>query len=210
MRLLKRLEQRLRKLWKGWRGKPAEPRFYRAQSRFRERYPLYRIGLGSYGMPVVHDWGEGSTLHIGSYCSIAANVQIFLGGQHRIDWVSSYPFPAYLPEAAHIEGFGGTRGDVVIGSDVWLCSNCTILSGVNVGHGAVVASSAVVTQDIAPYSVVAGNPARHVRWRFDEDTRTALLESAWWEWPEEEIRHIVEKLCSNDIAAFLAYARSRP
>jgi acetyltransferase-like isoleucine patch superfamily enzyme len=210
MRLLKKLEQRLRKLWKGWRGKPAEPSFYRAQSRFRERYPLYQIGLGSYGIPVVHDWSEGSTLQIGSYCSIADNVQIFLGGQHRIDWISSYPFPAYLPEAAHIEGFGGTRGDVVIGSDVWLCSNCTILSGVNVGHGAVVASSAVVARNVAPYSVVAGNPACHVRWRFDEETRTALLESAWWEWPEEEIRQIVEKLCSNDIAAFLAYSRSRP
>lgn len=210
MRLLKKLEQRLRALWKGWRGKPVEPRFKRPQSRFRERYPLYQIGLGSYGMPVVHDWNEGSTLQIGSYCSIASNVQIFLGGLHRTDWVSSYPFPAYLPEAAHIEGFGGTRGNVVIGSDVWLCSNCTILSGVSVGHGAVVASSAVVTRDVAPYSVVAGNPARHVRWRFDEETRTALLESAWWEWPEEEIRHIVDKLCNNDIAAFIAYVRSRP
>lgn len=209
MRLLKKFEQRLRALWKGWRGKPVEPRFKRPQSRFRERYPLYQIGLGSYGMPVVHDWDEGSTLQIGSYCSIASNVQIFLGGLHRTDWVSSYPFPVYLPEAAHIEGFGGTRGNVVIGSDVWLCSNCTILSGVSVGHGAVVASSAVVTRDVAPYSVVAGNPARHVRWRFEEETRTALLESAWWEWPEEEIRHIVEKLCSNDIAAFIAYARSR-
>lgn len=210
MRLLKKLEQRLRALWQGWRGKPVEPRFKRPQSRFRERYPLYQIGLGSYGMPVVHDWNEGSTLQIGSYCSIASNVQIFLGGLHRTDWVSSYPFPAYLPEAAHIEGFGGTRGNVVIGSDVWLCSNCTILSGVSVGHGAVVASSAVVTRDVAPYSVVAGNPARHIRWRFDEETRTALLESAWWEWPEEEIRHIVEKLCNNDIAEFIAYARSRP
>lgn len=210
MRLLKKLEQRLRALWKGWHGKPVEPRFKRPQNRFRERYPLYQIGLGSYGMPVVHDWNEGSTLQIGSYCSIASNVQIFLGGLHRTDWVSSYPFPAYLPEAAHIEGFGGTRGNVVIGSDVWLCSNCTILSGVSVGHGAVVASSAVVTRDVAPYSVVAGNPARHVRWRFDEETRIALLESAWWEWPEDEIRHIVDKLCNNDIAAFIAYARSRP
>ena len=210
MRLLKKLEQRLRALLKGWRGKPVEPRFKRPQNRFRERYPLYQIGLGSYGMPVVHDWNEGSTLQIGSYCSIASNVQIFLGGLHRTDWVSSYPFPAYLPEAAHIEGFGGTRGNVVIGSDVWLCSNCTILSGVSVGHGAVVASSAVVTRDVAPYSVVAGNPARHVRWRFDEETRIALLESAWWEWPEDEIRHIVDKLCNNDIAAFIAYARSRP
>lgn len=93
MLLLKKIEQRLRALLKGWRGKPVEPRFKRPQNRFRERYPLYQIGLGSYGMPVLHDWNEGSTLQIGNYCSIASNVQIFLGGLHRTDWVSSYPFP---------------------------------------------------------------------------------------------------------------------
>lgn len=210
MGLLKKLEQRLRKAWKRWQGKPELPRFYRSQERFRKRYPHYQVGLGTYGIPVVHDWNEGTTLRIGSYCSIADNVRIFLGGQHRIDWVSSYPFPAYLPEAEHIANFGGSRGDVVIGSDVWLCSNCTILSGVTVGHGAVIASGALVTRDVPPYAVMAGNPAQHVRWRFDEETRTALLQSAWWEWPESEIRQIVDKLCSNDLAGFIAYARSRP
>lgn len=137
-------------------------------------------------------------------------MRIFLGGQHRTDWVSTYPFPEYLPEAEHIEHFGGSRGDVVIGSDVWLCSNCTILSGVTIGHGAVIASGALVSRDVAPYAVMAGNPAEQVRWRFDEETRAALLESAWWEWPEAEIRQIVDKLCSNDLSAFIAYARSRP
>ncbi|MFC5696835.1 CatB-related O-acetyltransferase [Pseudomonas sp. GCM10022186] len=209
MSWLKRFEKKLRKAWKNWRGKPELPRFYRPQMRFRERYPGYQIGLGTYGMPMVHDWNEGSTLRIGSYCSIADNVQIFLGGGHRVDWVSSYPFPAYLPEASHISDFGGTRGDVEIGSDVWLCSNCTILSGVTVGHGAVIAAGAVVSRDVPPYSVVAGNPARHIRWRFDEDTRSALLETEWWEWPEAEIRQIVGKLCSDDLQSFLNYARSR-
>ncbi|MFI8606968.1 CatB-related O-acetyltransferase [Ectopseudomonas chengduensis] len=206
----KELEQRIRKAWKRWRKGPEQPRFYRPQIRFRQRYPQYQIGLGSYGLPLVHDWDEGSTLKIGNFCSIADNVQIFLGGHHRIDWVSCYPFPAYLPEAAHITEYGGTRGDVIIGSDVWLCANCTILSGVTVGHGAVVASGAVVSRDVPPYSVVAGNPARHVRWRFDEKTRNELLDSAWWNWPEAEIRQTVEKLCSSDIQGFLAYARSRP
>ena len=210
MGMLKKLEQRLRKAWKRWRGKPELPRFYRSQERFRKRYPHYQVGLGTYGIPVVHDWDEGTILRVGSYCSIADNVRIFLGGQHRIDWVSSYPFPAYLPEAEHIENFGGSRGDVVIGSDVWLCSNCTILSGVTIGHGAVIASGALVARDVPPYAVMAGNPAQQVRWRFDEETRTALLQSAWWEWPESEIRQIVDKLCSNDLAGFIAYARSRP
>lgn len=211
MHLLKKVEQHLRKIWKSWRGAPELPRFLRPQARFRERYPNHQIGLGTYGMPVVHDWHEGSTLQIGSYCSIADNVQIFLGGQHRIDWVSSYPFPAYLAEAEHIQDFGGTRGDVVIGSDVWLCANCTILSGVTIGHGAAIASGAVISRDVAPYAVMAGNPAQRVRWRFsDEETRTELLKTAWWEWPEEEVRQVVDKICSTDIAAFLTYARSRP
>lgn len=110
MHLLKRLEQRLRKALKRWQETPETPRFYRPQERFHRRYPNYSIGLGTYGMPWVHDWSEGTTLRIGSYCSIADNIQIFLGGQHRIDWVSSYPFPAYLPEAEHIKDFGGSRG----------------------------------------------------------------------------------------------------
>lgn len=109
MHLLKKLEQRLRKIIKSIQGKQELPRFYRAQERFRRRYPKYSIGVGTYGMPKVHDWDEGTTLRIGSYCSIADNVQIFLGGQHRIDWVSSYPFPAYLPEAQTLKTLAGVK-----------------------------------------------------------------------------------------------------
>lgn len=209
MNPLKSIERKLRRALKRWSGKPERPRFHRTGDRFRKRYPRYEIGLGSYGTPTVHDLNEGTTLRIGSYCSIASGVQIFLGGQHRTDWVSCYPFPVYLPEAKSIPGYGGSRGDVDIGSDVWLCTGCTILSGVTVGHGAVIACGAVVSRDVPPYAIVAGNPAKVVRWRFDEITRVALLESAWWEWPEAEIRNIVGRLCSDDLAGFIDYARSR-
>lgn len=138
-------------------------------------------------MPEVRDWGEGSTLRIGAYRSIAENVMILLGGNHRIDWVTSYPFPEFVEEARQIRDFGVTRGDVTISNDVWLGTGCTILSGVTIGDGAVVAAGAVVTRDVAPYAIVAGNPARTVRWRFDEATRDALCASAWWTWPEVEI-----------------------
>ncbi|NMG77190.1 CatB-related O-acetyltransferase [Aromatoleum diolicum] len=185
------------------------PKFLRGQARFRERYPNYEIGIGTYGMPKVHDWHEGSTLRIGAYCSIAEGVNILLGGHHRLDWVSSYPFPKFLEEARHIADFGGTRGDVTIGNDVWLGTGCTILSGISIGDGAVVAAQAVVTRDVAPYAIVAGNPARIVRWRFDETTRAALLATAWWSWPEAEIRRVVSLLCSDDPGAFLAYAADR-
>lgn len=185
------------------------PRLQRPQARFRARYPDYQIGVGTYGLPQVHDWNEGSTLRIGAYCSIAEGAQILLGGHHRTDWVSTFPFPRYVEEAEGIAEFGGTRGDVVIGNDVWLGTDCMILSGVTVGNGAVVAARSVVTRDVPPYAIVAGNPARVVRWRFDEPTREALQKSAWWEWPEAEIRQVVRLLCSDNIDAFLAYAGRR-
>ena len=189
--------------------KKRTPKFYRGQEKFRERYPDYEIGIGTYGLPVVHDWDEGATLRIGSYTSIADDVHVFLGGHHRSDWVSQYPFPVFLDEAKHIQGYGGTRGDVRIGNDVWLASGCTILSGVTVGDGAVVAARSVVSRDVAPYSIVAGNPARHIRYRFDQETREALIASAWWTWPESEVRQVVHLLCSNDPSEFLAYAAGR-
>lgn len=197
--LEKRAKRAIRKL----------PRIERGRARFKARYPQYEFGIGSYGLPEVHDWQEGSTLKIGAYCSIAEGVQIFLGGHHRADWVTTFPFPAFLGEAAHISGYNGTRGDVVIGSDVWLCTNSSILSGVTIGHGAVVAAGALVTRDVPPYAVVGGNPATFIRWRFPEEVRAELLQTAWWTWPEAEVRGAVEALCSDDIEAFLAYARQR-
>jgi acetyltransferase-like isoleucine patch superfamily enzyme len=206
---MKKFRQKLKNFWRKLIGRSELHSFIRQQAKFRKRYPNYEIGIGTYGMPLVHDLNENTTLRIGAYTSIASNVQIFLGGNHRADWVSSYPFPAFFPEAGHIKNFDVSRGDVVIGSDVWLCANCTILSGVKIGHGAVIASGAVVSRDVEPYAVMAGNPARHVRWRFDEPVRLALLETAWWTWPEEEIKQILDKLCSSNLDEFIVYARSR-
>ncbi|WP_394296125.1 CatB-related O-acetyltransferase [Metapseudomonas furukawaii] len=185
------------------------PKLHRGTARLRNQFPTYTIGTGTYGALSVMDWAEGATLTIGAYTSIADNVQVFLGGHHRTDWVSQYPFPAKIEEVAHVKDYGGTNGDVVIGSDAWICSNAVILSGVTVGHGAVVASGAVVTRDVLPYSIVGGNPARHIKWRFTEEQRTQLLQSKWWCWDEKEIRQIAHLLCSDDIEAFLSYARER-
>lgn len=197
--LEKRAKRAIRKL----------PRLYRGQARFLRRYPRYSIGIGSYGLPIVHDWQEGAMLRIGSYTSIAEQVQIFLGGHHRTDWITTYPFPAMVSEAADIDGYAFSRGDVVIGSDVWICTSVIILSGVNIGHGAVLAAGSVVSRDVEPYSVVAGNPACHVRWRFPEIVREALLASEWWRWPEDELRQISSLLCSDRLDEFLQYAHER-
>lgn len=185
------------------------PKIHRDTRKLQDRYPNYTFGMGTYGMPKVHDWNEGSTLKVGAFTSIAGNVDIFLGGHHRTDWISCYPFPVYMEEAAHIEDFGGTNGDVIIGNDSWICSNVTILSGVTIGDGAIVAAGSIVTKDVEPYSIVAGNPARHIKWRFDEDTIDTLLKSKWWTWPEAEIRKISPLLCSNDIKAFKEYCQNR-
>ena len=133
-------------------------------------------------------------------------MEIFLGGYHRHDWVSSYPFPAFPQwrEVAHIREHSVGRGDVVVGNDVWLGSQGTIIAGVRVADGAVVAARAVVTKDVPPYAVVAGNPARVVRYRFDEELVAGLMRIRWWEWPEAKIRENLTQLLSGDVAGFVA------
>ncbi|MBE7927513.1 CatB-related O-acetyltransferase [Pseudomonas saudiphocaensis] len=207
--MFKKIERKLRKLKNKLRSKKEVPRLHRAQIRFNQRYPNYVVGIGTYGIPIVHDWGEGSTLKIGKYCSIANNVQILLGGLHRTDWITTFPFPAYIEEASQIKDYGGTKGSVLIGNDVWLCTDSIVLSGVTIGHGAVVACGAVVTRNVEPYSIVAGNPARHVRWRFDEKERERLLSINWWDWQEQEVRQAASILCSTDIEALISYAATR-
>jgi len=181
----------------------------RTQVMFKEKYPNYELGAFTYGIPEVYDWREGTTLKIGAYCSISSNVKIYLGGHHRTDWVSSYPFPAFFQSAKEIEGFGGTNGDVIIGSDVWICANVTILSGVNIGHGAVIANGSIVTKDVQPYEIVGGNPAKHIRFRFKEETRERLLANPWWQLQEEEINKITKYLASPDVEALLEYMENR-
>lgn len=190
-------------------SKPQLQDFKKQQLKFRKKYPSYELGVGTYGLPLVYDDHDGYTLRIGSFCSIASGVKIFLGMNHRTDWITTYPFSAFFDAASHIKNSSISKGNVTIGSDVWLCANCTILSGVNIGHGAVVGTGAVVTKDIEPYAIVAGNPAKMVRWRFDCKTRETLLKIAWWNWPLQELIKITDVLCSNNIEDLLIYARNR-
>ena len=108
-----------------------------------------------------------------------------------------------------IKDYAPSKGDVVIGSDCWICADAMIWSGVTIGHGAIVAAGAVVTKDVAPFSVVGGNPCKFIRWRFDEEVRNLLLEAAWWDWPMDEVKSVARTLCSSDMEAFLSYIRAR-
>jgi acetyltransferase-like isoleucine patch superfamily enzyme len=169
----------------------------------------YRIGEYTYGRPQVIAFTKNTKLIIGKFCSIAANVKIILGADHRLDWVSTYPFPALgkiWPEAESVEGHPASKGDVVVGNDVWIAEGAVILSGVKIGDGAVIGSQAVVSKDVAPYAVVSGNPARLVKMRFDEDTIKMLLKIQWWNWPVEKIKQHLHLICSQKLDEFLRLA----
>lgn len=159
-------------------------------------------GAYTYGRPKVRFPESGAKLTIGRYGSIADGVEILLGGNHRTDWATTYPFPALpglWPEAKGMDGHDATRGDVTIGHDVWLGSQVMIMSGVSIGHGAVIAARAVVTKDVAPYAVVGGNPAREIRKRLPEADIAALLASRWWDLPEAEVKALLPLLMSEHI-----------
>ena len=209
-----------------WAGLPAVPRGWLRKQLNRDNQTRLHLAKlvarrpgqfvvcpYTYRRPKVRFPESGARLTIGRYGSIADGVEILLGGNHRLDWATTYPFPALprlWPEAAGMTGHDTTRGDVLIGHDVWLGSQCMVMSGVAIGHGAVVAARAVVTRDVPPYAIVAGNPARVVRLRFDEARIASLLETAWWNRPRAEIERLIPLLLSERIDELLAALRNHP
>lgn len=163
-------------------------------------------GAYSYGVPNAISWGEGTTYSVGKFCSISSDVKLLLGGNHRVDWVSTYPFSSFsenFPEAALIKGHPATKGSITIGNDVWIGMNVTILSGVTIGDGAVIGTHLIVTKDVPPYAIVAGNPAKIIKYRFDTSTIQALLALQWWNWPLAKIKANINLLCSGQINQFV-------
>lgn len=163
--------------------------------------------VGSYtyghdGIKIIQS-GEGKTLRIGKFCSIAEGVVVFLGANHRVDWLTTYPFghcrENEFPKVKKDHGHPATKGDVIIGNDVWIATNAVIMSGVKIGDGAVIGAYSIVTKDVPSYTIVAGNPAKQIRKRFDDVVIDKLLELKWWDKPESEINEISDILCSNDI-----------
>ena len=180
------------------------------QISFRERYPDIKIGRHTYESNLRVDFLEsGATLSIGSFCSIGGNVKIFLGGEHRSDWVTTYPFCRYWQGFSHISGHPRTKGDVSIGNDVWIGAEALIMSGVTIGDGAIVGARTVVTRDVPPYGIVVGNPARLIRKRFSDAQISELLALKWWEESDDALKPLIPLLQSNDIDQFIAAFKQR-
>jgi acetyltransferase-like isoleucine patch superfamily enzyme len=166
---------------------------------------LITFGRGTYGEPDVRwYWGDIHRCRVGNYSSINSAAIIVVGGEHRTDWVTTYPFREALGLRGRYEsGLPHSKGDVVIGSDVYIGANAMILSGVTVGDGAVVGAGAVVASDVAPYAVVVGNPAQVSRYRFCPVEREALLRVRWWDWPQDRIEASLDTLQSTDVRRLL-------
>jgi GT2 family glycosyltransferase/acetyltransferase-like isoleucine patch superfamily enzyme/2-polyprenyl-3-methyl-5-hydroxy-6-metoxy-1,4-benzoquinol methylase/Flp pilus assembly protein TadD len=169
----------------------------------------FEIGDFTYGVPVIRWWGEEAKLTIGRFCSIAANVKIFLGGNHRLEWITSYPFPSSpmnedWPNTNNkgLPVLPATNGDVVIGNDVWLGDDSTIMSGITIGDGAVIGAGSVIAKNVPPYAIVGGNPTRIIRKRFPDEQIAMLLELQWWNWHQDKINEYVPSLCSTNVADF--------
>ena len=166
----------------------------------------YDIGDYTYGSPRVRFPEAGAKLTIGRYCSISDDVTIMIGGNHRHDFITTYPFGAMAdlwPEAGGITGHHVSKGDITIGHDVWLGTGCLVMSGITIGTGAVIAARAVVTKDVPPYGIVAGNPAALKGHRFAPAIIGRLLATRWWDLPRERIAPLIPLLQGADIEAFL-------
>jgi len=169
----------------------------------------FEIGDYSAGAPSILMWGAKDRLRIGKYCSVAEGVQFLLGGNHRTGHVTTFPLGQSADDLAPAD-YPYSRGDIVIGSDVWIGTNATILSGVTIGDGAVVGAGTVVLDDVPPYVIAQGSPARPYGKRFPDAIIRQMLKLRWWDLDHEQVMAIRSQLQSDDVqAAIEAISRIR-
>jgi virginiamycin A acetyltransferase len=153
-------------------------------------------------------WSDQFHVHLGKYNSIGRDCNFFLHANHRADWIttSSQLWGPVTPEVADLHmsmGHPTCKGDITVQNDVWIGAKSTIMSGVTIHNGAIIAAGSTVTKDVPPYAIVAGNPGKIVKFRFTEDQIQDLLEIAWWNWEENRIKEEAMVLWSGDIEDFI-------
>ena len=158
-------------------------------------------GRYSYGDPDIRILPGHISVSIGNFCSIAQGVTIISGGEHHPEWITTFPINIKMNLDSNTTAVA--KGPIVIENDVWIATNSSILSGVTIGNGAVVAAGSVVVKDVPPYAIVGGNPAKLIRYRFDEEIISKLLEIKWWDWDDEKIKKNKDLLMSENIEDFI-------
>ena len=143
-------------------------------------------------------------LIIGKFCSIACGARfIFTGANHTLKSLSTYPFPIFFEEwgldKKQVVSAWDNKGDTIIGNDVWIGYEAIIMSGVQIGDGAIVGARAVVTKDVPPYTVVGGVPAKEIRKRYDEETIAKLQQIQWWDWPFDKIQKFLPFIMNGNV-----------
>jgi len=140
-------------------------------------------------------------LVIGKFCAIAAETKFIMTGDHKLDAISTYPFPIFRHGWEDVYNIFDlpVKGDIIVGNDVWFGYDSLIKGGVKIGDGAIVATRAVVVKDVPPYAIVAGNPAKVVKMRFDDKTIERLLKISWWNWNIDKINKHLSVICSQDL-----------
>lgn len=152
-----------------------------------------------YHYPINHD-----KLTIGKFCSIACGAKfLFTCGNHKLQSLSTYTFPIFFEDwnldPKNVTDAWDNKGDIVIGNDVWIGYEAVIMSGVHIGDGAIIGTRAVVTKDVAPYTIVGGVPAKPIRKRFPDETIAALLKMQWWNWDHDKIERNIAAIQSGDL-----------
>lgn len=166
-----------------------------------------QIGDYTYGPLQVFNSSNRYHLTIGKYCSIAPKVEIMIDGNHRTEFITTYPLDFFVEGIERNPQNYSLKGDVTIGNDVWIGMGAIVLPGVTIGDGAIIGAGSVVTKNVGDYEIVGGNPARHIRFRLSEEQIKLLKEIQWWNWPIEKVKKYSMILQSNDFVELLRVAQ---
>ena len=175
-----------------------------------ENIHLWHANRGTYFDRHVNiiTWSDQYKVYLGKYNSIGRDCNFFLHANHRADWVTttSQLLGPVTPEIAEMHmnmGHPTCKGDIKVGNDVWIGATSTIMSGITIGDGAIIGAGSMVTKNVPPFAIVAGNPSKIVKYRFTEEQIEKLLQISWWDWEEDKIKDNAMSMWSSNIDDFI-------